>query len=310
MPPPDIKSQLTRTPITRRPIQLILAISAIALILIGHKSFIKYDTRAPLEMLAAIATGAILFTPTYFYLAYLTRHNKKPWWMYVLIPLSVILFFAPLAGATNNFCIDQNLRAYQFVGFSEESWKIAPFLLILLLARPLIRDVRDGVFYGALAGLGFSCLEMGAYFALEDFPKTGWDTFWTNTIGRASLVGFDMHIFWSAFLGSSIIYGLSSTKKLYRFLIPISCFLLVAATHGLQDSAVGKIITFLPFGLIEPVFIHYGATEESLTPYILPMTIASSTISLLLMNIFIWPIFIWQMKHNRNLCNTTTHSPR
>lgn len=96
---------------------------------------------------------------------------------------------------------------YLFAGFSEETWKINPLLPILIFARPLITGVRDGIFYGALGGFGFACLEIAAYFALVDYPKTGWTDFFLNSMSRANFLGTDLHIVWSAFLGGPLCMG-------------------------------------------------------------------------------------------------------
>ncbi len=297
----SLRQQLAGSPISKRSVQLVLLFVAVCVVLIAQKSFIKYYTQAPLEMLVAIGMGVVLYIPTFFYLACLTRRHKKNKALYFVIPLVVICLIGPATGAANGFFLHHHLRTYQFVGVTEEIAKIIPLLLILWLAKPLIKDVRDGVFFGALGGLGFTVLEMGAYFALLDYPKTGWDSFWENTVSRATFLGFDTHIFWSAFLGGAIVFGLSSPKKILQFLIPITCFLLVAATHCLQDSTIGKIISVLPLGLLEPLFVHWGVTEEALKPFMIPMTVFSSTVSLFLINILIWPFFIYMLKHNRKV---------
>lgn len=170
-----------------------------------------------------------------------------------------------------------------------------PLLLILVFARPVVTTVRDGVFYGALGGFGFACLEMAAYFALGDYPDTGWSGFLVNSLGRATFFGTDLHIVFSAFLGGAIVYGLQSASHWKKVLIPLSGYFLVVITHGLQDSAVGKILAVLPLMALEPIFESAGVTEESLSAFTIPLIMLGSSFNLLMINIVLLPLLIWMV---------------
>jgi len=128
------------------------------------------------------------------------------------------------------------------VGFVEEPIKILPLILLLIFARPAVNGTRDGLIYGALGGLGFAMLESSAYFALVDYPDLGWSALFTQTIGRATLLGTDIHILFAATVGAAIGYGVNTKKRWLGVLAIIGGFLLVALTHGLQDHTLGKIL--------------------------------------------------------------------
>jgi RsiW-degrading membrane proteinase PrsW (M82 family) len=288
-----LKRALYNSPLNNTLLQLVAALAVTLLFIWAFPTLQKYYTQAPLPMLAGMALAALVYLPTLFVLAFMMRRKRVPRLFFWAAPLSIILFFGPLTSATNNWFIGLDVPNYLFVGFSEETWKIMPLLLILVFARPAITSVRDGVFYGALGGFGFACLEMAAYFALDDYPVSGWSGFALNSLSRATLLGADLHIIWSAFLGGAIVYGLSSVRLWTRITVPLFGYILVLVTHGLQDSVYGKILAVAPLILLEPIFVNAGVTEESLSAFAVPMTMATATINLFLVNLLVLPLLIW-----------------
>jgi predicted lysophospholipase L1 biosynthesis ABC-type transport system permease subunit len=98
---------------------------------------------------------------------------------------------------------------------------------------------------------------------LVDYPETGWDNFFTNSLARATLVGTDLHVVWSAFLGGVIGYSLKFSNLWPRLAIGLGGFLLVVVTHSLQDK-FGKLLSVLPIAMLEPLFVWLGATEDNM----------------------------------------------
>jgi hypothetical protein len=185
-----------------------------------------------------------------------------------------------------------HLSDWQFVGFIEEPAKILPLVLLLIFARPAINGTRDGLIYGALGGLGFAMLESSAYFALTKFAEQGWSALLTEVVGRAALIGTDIHILFAATVGAAIGYGVSTKKRWLGVAVIVGVFLLVALTHGQQDHTIGKvlmvtgslagssIVLFLagvPFAQAEQI-LHEGSIW-----YYLMLSFAS-TINLILIN--------------------------
>lgn len=287
-----IKRALFNSSLHNTWVRLGMGLGIIALIIWAFPVFLRYYLEAPLQMATGIALAALLYSPTLFVLAFMMRRKRISRVLFWTIPLSVILFFGPLTSQTNHSFQALGVPDYLFVGFSEESWKIMPLLLILIFARPLITGVRDGIFYGALGGFGFACLEMGSYFALVDYPETGWTDFFLNSMSRATLLGTDLHIVWSAFLGGAIVYGLNSSRKWSRFIIPFSGYVLVVLTHGIQDK-FGKLLSMLPIAVVVKIAESFGATEENFTPLLIPVTMFGATTDILLINLIVLPLLIW-----------------
>jgi RsiW-degrading membrane proteinase PrsW (M82 family) len=234
---------LYNSPLQRTGGKLALAAILIGMFVYAIPSFQKYYLNQPLQMLAGLAITVILYLPTILVLYFLDRREREAKVLFWGTTLSVIFFFGPVASRTIHFVRDlTQLSDWQFVGFVEEPAKILPLVMLLIFARPAINGTRDGLIYGALGGLGFAMLESSAYFALVNYADLGWSSLLTETIGRASFLGTDIHILFAATVGAAIGYGVSTKKRWLGILVIIGVFLLVALTHGQQDHALGKML--------------------------------------------------------------------
>ncbi|WP_457666836.1 PrsW family glutamic-type intramembrane protease, partial [Thiolapillus sp.] len=276
--------------------KVIFLVLAVLLLLFAwsYPQFRKYYLQAPMPMMVGLITGFIVYSPTLFVLAFMTRRKRVPGILFWGVPLSVILFFGPVTSHTNGWFRAMGISDYLFVGISEETWKIMPLLLIILFARPAITGVRDGVLYGALGGFGFACLEMASYFALVEYPQQGWNDFFVNILSRATYLGTDLHIVFSAFLGGAMVWGLKMAEAWKRIAIPMAGYVLVVVTHGIQDS-FGKLLSVLPTLAVAKLAMALGGTEETIQPYLVFITMFGATVNLLAINIVILPLLIWMV---------------
>ena len=259
----------------------------------------RYYLLHPREIWIGIALGLLAYSPTFLYLAWMMRGRRVWRTAYWLIPASVWFYFGPMAALSNKLFRSFGIPEYLFAGLSEESWKIMPLIVILLIGRPKLRDARDGIFYGALAGIGFATMEIGAYAALVDYPWGSWHEFLVNSLARVTFLGTDNHIVWSAFLGGALLYGLRQSRGLWRWLIPLGGFVLVVVTHSLQDL-IGKRIAVSSLEAIEPMARSLHLTPEQLAPWQIPLEIYAATVDLLLVNIVILPLLIWMILRSRS----------
>ncbi|WP_457606195.1 PrsW family glutamic-type intramembrane protease [Nitratifractor sp.] len=284
----------------RRRRYLPAALVALALLLLwAWPTYVRYTMSAPLPFLAAMALGLAVNLPTLLLLWLMVRKSPTPRTLFWAVPLSIVVLFGPLAAASNALFRKMHLSEYLFAGFSEESWKIMPLLLILLFAPRMVRNVRDGVLIGALGGFGFAIFEMGAYFALVDYPKSGWEQFYSESLARATLIGIDIHTVWSAFLGGAIVFGIRRMRGWGRWAVPLAAYLAVIFTHSLQDH-YGKLLA------VEPVVFlaHYLVDTlkipiESIVPYQIPLTMFGATVNLLLINLPIIVLTLWMVFSER-----------
>ena len=295
-----IRRALYNSPLHYTSGKIALAVVLGGLFLFALPTFVRYYTAQPLQFLAMLPFGFLIYLPTTLVLYWLDRREREPAPLYWGVVFALILFFTMASSRTTYFLIDAlQVPFFVVVGPSEELWKVAPLLLLVIFARPAVNGTRDGFIYGALGGLGFAILELAATFALSDFPQTGWSKLWLDVVGKGNLLGTDVHIVWSAVLGAAIGYGIASNRRWLRWLVPIGAYLLVALTHGLNDW-IGHV--FLPMlgvevyfrGIIAPIM---GMTIEQVAavlptnqPLLLSSQIVGATFDLIGMNLIILPI--------------------
>jgi RsiW-degrading membrane proteinase PrsW (M82 family) len=295
--PLDIPLQrsLYGSPLLNRNGKFALILGLVALFFYALPSFQRYYLTHPIAMLVGILAAFVLYFPTLLALYFFDRREREPGWLFWGTLVSVILYFGPVTSRTLGvFRQATALSEWQFVGFVEEFWKVAPLLLLLVFARPAVNGARDGLIYGALGGLGFAALESGAYFSLVYFPEEGWGGLWSNLLGRATLLGTDNHVLFSATLGAAIGYGVSSQNRWLRYLVPLGGYLLVVFTHAQQDYILGKALAMVG-AVVGAMVIQAIAGLPSLeaidgTPWQYLALIIGSTIGLVGINLINIPI--------------------
>ena len=293
----NLNTQLRRvlygSPLHRTGGKIALAAILIGMFVYAIPNFQLYYLTQPLAMAAALPLTVLIYLPTVLVLYFFDRHEREAKLLYWGTILAVIFFFGPVASRTIHLVREfTHLSDWQFVGFVEEPAKVLPLVLLLIFARPAINGTRDGLIYGALGGLGFAMLESSAYFALTKFAEQGWSALLTDVVGRAALIGTDIHILFAATVGAAIGYGVSTKKRWLGVAVIIGGFLLVALTHGQQDHTIGKVLmvtgsvvgasivsvlTGVPLAQAEQI-LHEGSVW-----YYLMLSFAS-TVNLLLIN--------------------------
>ncbi|CAN5870483.1 hypothetical protein BH10CHL1_BH10CHL1_45980 [soil metagenome] len=184
--------------------------------------------------------GSIL---AYLVIAFLDRERRVRIF-HLLIMLSVFLVTGPSAAFFN----EHSPLKFWTVGFFEEGLKILPVLLLAIYLPNLIRTRKDGIVYGALAGMAFNIIEIGSYVAAALHGQSVLEALYFHST-RLGVWGFGSHIIWSAFAGLGIGYAAESTARGWaKWKSAILFFLLAAVAHSLYDlggSAVGMVgITF------------------------------------------------------------------
>jgi len=231
--------------------------------------------------------GVVGSIPLFLLILYLDRRERESWYVYLGIPLVTMLILEPVAGRIN----DLSPAATLTVGLNEEFWKILPLLLFVFFAPSMVTGVRDGLVYGALAGLGFNIVELAEYIWLDSFPELGWGAFVAQA-GRLGLGGIDSHFIWSALLGAAIGYATMATTRKGRYGVPIAAFLFVMLIHTLQDTIGGAFILVAveaPLMLLKGVDMTNEAQVELFAQQYAPVTIV---LEMLLINIVTIPILL------------------
>lgn len=196
--------------------------------------------------------GSVL---AYLVIAFLDRERRVRVFHFVTI-LSVFLVTGPVAAFLNEH---SPLKLWT-VGFFEEGLKILPVLLLAMYLPNLIRTRKDGIVYGALAGMAFNIIEIGSYvaIALHDHPVL--EALYMHST-RLGVWGFGSHIIWSAFVGLGIGYAAESKARSWRkWKHAIVFFLLAAIGHSLYDLG-GSAVGMLPIAFTEIWWTGAGFEE-------------------------------------------------
>ncbi len=179
----------------------------------------------------------------YLVIAFLDRERRVRFFHFFTI-LSVLLITAPCAAYLNGI---SPFKLWS-VGFIEEGFKILPVLLLAIFVPNLIRSRKDGIVYGALAGMGFNIIEIGLYIAKALHDNTVLEALYQHST-RLGVWGFGSHIIWSAFVGMGIGFAAESTAHGWpKWRRAVLFYVLAALAHSAYDlgaSAIGMAgITF------------------------------------------------------------------
>ena len=118
---------------------------------------------------------------------------------------------------------------------AEELAKALGVLLLFWLLRPEFDNMRDGLVYGALVGLGFTWFEAALYVA-NVYAKFGVAAYGLQLGARYALFGLGGHAMFTALFGASLGLALQTRRKWLRILAPIAGLGLAIAAHMLNNS--------------------------------------------------------------------------
>ena len=154
--------------------------------------------------------------------------REHPQLMQVLGPDATILLAAPISAP-----------------IVEEIAKALGVLLIFWLLRAEFDNMRDGIVYGGLVGLGFNWFEAALYVA-QGYAEFGTPPYGAQLGARYALFGFGGHALFTGLFGAFLGLGLQSRHTWVRYLAPPTG--LVLAIYGLNDSPVGLAAYLLDHG--------------------------------------------------------------
>ena len=117
----------------------------------------------------------------------------------------------------------------------EELAKALGVLLIFWLLRPEFDNMRDGIVYGALVGLGFTWFEAALY-VVNVYEKLGKAAYGLQLGARYALFGLGGHALFTALFGASLGLAFQTRRKWLRILAPIVGLGLAISAHMLNNS--------------------------------------------------------------------------
>jgi len=117
----------------------------------------------------------------------------------------------------------------------EELAKALGVLVIFWLLRAEFDNMRDGIVYGALVGLGFTWFEAPLYVA-QGYAEFGVAP-WGMQLGwRYALFGFGGHALFTGMFGALLGLAVQTRRRWLRILAPIVGFALALSAHFLNNA--------------------------------------------------------------------------
>jgi protease PrsW len=118
---------------------------------------------------------------------------------------------------------------------AEETAKGLGVLLLFWLLRPEFDNMRDGIVYGALVGLGFNWFETALYVA-QGYAEFGTAPYGAQLGARYALLGFGGHALFTALFGASLGLAIQTRRRWLRVLAPIVGLALAIGAHMLNNA--------------------------------------------------------------------------
>ena len=184
----------------------------------------RREREAPLLFAAAflwggcIATGLAIPFNTLFLQALAAWLNAHPEIIRILGPDAAIILGAPISAP-----------------IVEEFFKALGVLLIFWLLRAEFDNMRDGIVYGALVGLGFNWSEAALYVA-QGFAEFGTPPYGAQLGFRYALFGLSGHALFTGLFGASLGLATQTRRRWLKWLAPIIGLLLAVAAHTLNNA--------------------------------------------------------------------------
>ncbi len=239
-----------------------VAIGVMLLVLLGFAALVQLGLitgmRPDIEsvFLRALLLSSLLALVPLRILWYLDRRERETPWLFVaaflwggLIATGLALPFNTVFAQAVDYWVAQNPVLIEVLGpdaaimlsapisapLIEEATKALGVLVLFWFLRAEFDNMRDGIVYGALVGVGFTWFEAPIYVA-QGYAETGVAP-WGMQLGwRYALFGFGGHALFTALFGASLGLALQTRRRWLRWLAPLGGLALAVLAHALNNA--------------------------------------------------------------------------
>lgn len=204
--------------------------------------------------MTGILIGTVASLPLLALLRWLDRRERESLWLAIgavvwgavistglsaifnALGLGFITVGLEIVGGVDSELLGQLLTAALVAPPVEEAFKGLAILVLFWFLRAEFDNVRDGIIYGALVGIGFNIAEYALY-VMQGYAESGVAPFAEQFAGRFVFLGFNGHMLWSAICGAGVGFARQSTGSGCATLgAPVAGYLAAVFGHALNNS--------------------------------------------------------------------------
>jgi protease PrsW len=280
----SINRALVGSPL-RRPLFGCLFILALQLLMaiafLGHYTiWISEPLPAIMVFITTLGLATLLSIPALVVLWLLDRRERESLWLFggavvwggvISTGLSAIFnalgygfvsVSLSIVGGVDAEILSDLLTAALVAPVVEEAAKGLAVLVLLLFLRAEFDNLRDGLIYGALVGLGFNIAEVALY-VMKGFIDSGVPPFGEQFAARFVFLGINGHLLWSALCGAGIGIARQTSNGCLRWFAPIGGYIVAVLGHMLNNSIgvflLGLLLILMGFDLSNGLNVPAGA---------------------------------------------------
>ncbi len=180
---------------------------------------------------------------------------------------------------------------------AEEIAKALGVSLLFWLLRAEFDNMRDGIVYGMLVGVGFNWFESALYVA-QGYAEYGVAPYGAQLGSRYALLGLGGHALFSGIFGASLGLAMQTRRRWIRIIAPITGLILAIAAHML-NNALPLLVTLAGAASGMPPPPHEPPLDTGFLENFVGETLTQLVIFLpffLVMALAVWRSGVWERR--------------
>src|SRR5262245_845162 len=257
---PNYDRLLMGSPLRRRVVCIVISAALLAVVAFATliHLILLAGTRPDVTAVffRALALSSLLAIVPIAVLWFLDRRERESPWLFaaaflwggciataISLPLNTVFFESIDAWVAHHPVVTQilgpdaseMLAAPISAPIVEETTKALGVLVLFWLLRAEFDNMRDGIVYGALVGVGFNWFEAAGYVA-QGYAQSGMAPYGTELGGRYALFGLGGHALFTGIFGAFLGLAIQTQRRWLRILAPIAGLVLAIAAHMLNNA--------------------------------------------------------------------------